>query len=366
MWKRIGSVAVLLAVATAARAADDVQLSARTGSDEVALDGTVDWIVTASISSKGEQPKLALPDFKDFEVVNRSQSDDASFTFLNGNPTFRRTTIITVRLAPRREGQLTIGPARLTHQGRTYSTQPITVRALPAGQQPAPKARAHSQSPPDRNDDQRTMDPFRDAHPQSRDLVLRASVEGDRPFVGQQVTYSLHLLARANVSKISPQLPRLDGFWSVELEVPQDLTAEARIIDGVPYRVYLLRKRALFPLHAGRVEIDPAEVDVLTGFGLLFSQTSTHRSSQALSVDVQPLPAEGKPPGFDAGNVGSWTLTASIDPVAVAVGQPVTLKLVAQGRGNVRNLALPKVGEIPGLRSYDPTISDKEFIEQGQ
>ncbi|HWE25719.1 MAG TPA: BatD family protein, partial [Myxococcales bacterium] len=47
-------------------------------------------------------------------------------------------------------------------------------------------------------------------------------------------------------------------------------------------------------------------------------------------------------------------------------GQPVTLKLVAQGRGNVRNLALPKVGEIPGLRSYDPTISDKEFIEQGQ
>jgi BatD DUF11 like domain len=52
--------------------------------------------------------------------------------------------------------------------------------------------------------------------------------------------------------------------------------------------------------------------------------------------------------------------------VAVAVGQPVTFRLVAQGRGNVRNLALPKLGQIPGLRSYDATSNDKESIEEGQ
>src|SRR5205823_14703313 len=97
-----------------------------------------------------------------------------------------------------------------------------------------------------------------------------------------------------------------------------------------------------------------------------FSRSSTRRSSQTLALDVQPLPGVGRPAGFDAGNVGSWTLTASVDPVAVSVGQPVTFKLVAQGRGNVRNLALPKLGQIPGLRSYDATTSDKESLEQGQ
>ncbi|HYZ89065.1 MAG TPA: BatD family protein, partial [Myxococcales bacterium] len=367
MSRRTGSVAALLCLAAAAHAADEVQLSARTDTAEVALDGTINWIVTASISSRGEQPKVALPDFKDFDIVTTSQSEDASFTFVNGSPTFRRTTVITVRLAPRREGKLTIEAARLNYGGKAYSTQPISIRALPPGQQPSAKSRARAQPPPDRLDDETAIDPFRDAHPQSRDLVLRASVDRERPYVGQQVTYSLYLLARDNVSGINTlQLPRLDGFWSEELEAPRDLVAEPRIIDGVPYRTFLLRKRALFPLHAGRIQVDPAEVEVLTGFGLIFSRSSTRRSSQPVWIDVQPLPAAGKPAGFDAGNVGAWTLTASVDPVAVAVGQPVTFKLVAQGRGNVRNLALPKLGQMPGLRSYDATSTDKEAVEQGQ
>jgi hypothetical protein len=332
----------------------------------VALDGTISLIVTASISSKGDRPELSLPDFKDFDVVNRSQSEQVSFTFVNGAPTFRRTTVTTVRLAPRREGQLSIEPARLDYKGRSYKTQPIAIRVLPAGQSPSAKARAQAPPVPDRFEDDVALDPFQDAHPQSRDLVLRASVDRERPFVGQQVTYSLYLLARINVSGIDKlQLPRLDGFWSEEIEAPQQLVGEARIIDGVPYRAFLLRKRALFPLRAGKIHVDPAEVEVMTGFGMLFSRSSSRRSSQSLTIDVQPLPTAGKPAAFDAGNVGSWTLTASVEPVAVAAGQPVTFKVVAQGRGNVRNLALPKLGQIPGLRSYDATTSDKQSVEQG-
>ena len=369
MSRRIGSAAAALLVAFAASAAEDVQVSARTDADEVALDGTLNLMVTATVSSKGEQAELTLPDLKDFDVVSRSQSEQVAFTFVNGAPSFRRTTVTTVKLAPRREGQLVIEPARVTYRGRTYSTQPISVRALPPGQAPAPKARAAGPPPPADPDAEgsATADPFQDMHPQSRDLVLRASIDRERPFVGQQVTYSLYLLARVNVSGIDKlQLPRLDGFWSEEIEAPQQLVGEARIIDGVPYRAFLLRKRALFPLRAGKVQVEAAEVEVMTGFGMLFSRSSTRRSSQTLALDVQPLPTVGRPAGFDAGNVGSWTLTASVDPVAVSVGQPVTFKLVAQGRGNVRNLALPKLGQIPGLRSYDATSNDKSAVEQGQ
>jgi oxygen tolerance protein BatD len=370
MSRRTGSAIAVLLVASAALAAEDVQVSARTDADEVALDGTLNLQITAVVSSKGDQAELTLPDLKDFDVVSRSQSEQVAFTFLNGAPTFRRTTVTTVKLAPRREGQLKIEPARVTYKGRAYTTQPISIRALAPGQTPAPKARAQAGPPPPLPDpfaEDGSLDPFQDMHPQSRDLVLRASIDRERPFVGQQVTYSLYLLARINVSGIDKlQLPRLDGFWSEEIEAPQQLVGEARIIDGVPYRAFLLRKRALFPLRPGKVQIDPAEVEVMTGFGMLFSRSSTRRASQPVTVDVQPLPDARKPAGFDAGNVGSWTLTASVDPVAVAVGQPVTLRLVAQGRGNVRNLALPKLGQIPGLRSYDATMSDKESIEQGQ
>jgi oxygen tolerance protein BatD len=371
MSRRTGSAIAVLLVASAALAAEDVQVSARTDADEVALDGTLNLMITAIVSSKGDQAELTLPDLKDFDVVGRSQSEQGvSFTYINGAATFRRTTVTTVKLAPRREGQLVIEPARVTYHGHTYKTQPISIRALAAGQTPGPKARAQPMPAPPLPSpfaEDGSLDPFHDMHPQSGDLVLRASVDRERPFVGQQVTYSLYLLTRINADRIEKlQLPGLDGFWSEDIETPQQLLAEARIIDGVPYRVYLLRKRALFPLRPGKVQIEPAEVEVITGFGMLFSRSSTRRASQPVTVDVQPLPEARKPAGFDAGNVGSWTLTASVDPVAVAVGQPVTFKLVAQGRGNVRNLALPKLGQIPGLRSYDATSNDKESIEQGQ
>src|SRR5262249_22042770 len=153
-----------------------------------------------------------------------------AFTFLNNQPSFRRTTVTTVKLAPRREGQLTIEPARVSYKGKTYKTQPISIRALAAGQTPAPRSRAAQQQPQPPPPlaspfgDDGSLDPSQDMHPQSRDLVLRASIDRERPFVGQQVTYSLYLLARINVSGIDKlQLPRLDGFWSEEIEAPQQL-----------------------------------------------------------------------------------------------------------------------------------------------
>ena len=103
MSRRTGSA---LALASAALAAEDVQVSARTDADEVALDGTLNLIITAIVSSKGDQAELTLPDLKDFDVVSRQQSEQVAFTFLNNAPSFRRTTVTTVKLAPRREGPM--------------------------------------------------------------------------------------------------------------------------------------------------------------------------------------------------------------------------------------------------------------------
>ncbi|TMA29574.1 MAG: hypothetical protein E6J78_02165 [Deltaproteobacteria bacterium] len=336
------------ALLLAAAAAGEVEISASADRDEMALDDTVNVSVTVTYSSKGEGD-LELPAFRDFDVVSRAQSEQVSFAFVNGAPTFKRTVSTRLALTPKRAGSAVIEPARISYKGRSYSTQPIRVRVLPAGQAPPPEE----------------MDPFADVHPGSRDLLLRASVDNERPFVGQQISYSLYLLARINVSGIDKlQLPRLDGFWTEEIEAPQQLVGESRIFDGVPYRSFLLRKRALFALRPGRSAIEPAEVEVLTGFGMLFSRGSARRQSQSLALEVQPLPP-GKPPGFDAGNVGQWNLSATVEPLNVPVGQPITFRLVAGGKGNVRDLRLPRLPAIGGLRGYDATTTDKESIEKG-
>ncbi len=341
--------------------AAEVELSATTDATEVPLDGTLELRITATYASTRSGGELQVPPFADFDVVSRSQSESMSFSFGSGGSSMRRVVTTSLTLTPRRAGELTIEPAKVEYEGKTFQTEPIHVRVLPAGQ-----ARNPSRAAPDplaRSDE---LDPFADVHPGARDLVLRAVLDQDHPYVGQQITYSLFLLARTNVSSIEKlATPRLDGFWSLDVEAPQQLVPEQRILDGVPYTSYLLRRRALFPLRPGKATIEPAEVQVQTGFGMLFSRGTSRRTSQALQIDVQPLPP-GKPPGFDAGNVGQWTLTASAEPTSVAAGQPITFRLVASGRGNVRDLRLPKLPEIPGVRAYDATTTDQDKIDRGQ
>ena len=54
------------------------------------------------------------------------------------------------------------------------------------------------------------------------------------------------------------------------------------------------------------------------------------KENSSSTLDVQQLPP-GKPAGFDPGNVGQWNLSTTVDPVNVAVGQPVTFRLIATG-----------------------------------
>ncbi len=363
--RRIGkALGLALCLSLPALAAGEVEVSASTDASEVPLDGTLLLRISATYTSKGDTGELKLPAFADFDVVGAPlRSEQMSFTFSNGSPSFRRTVTTSIALTPRRVGDLTIERATLEARGRTYQTPPIHVRVVPAGQA---QRGGRSGADPLASDRAPDIDPFADVHPGQRDLILRAAVDNERPFVGQQITYSLYLLARANVSSIERlQLPRLDGFWSEDIEAPQQLVPEQRILDGVPYTAYLLRRRALFPLRPGKVSVEPAEVQVLTGFGMLFSRGTSRRSSQPLQLDVQPLPP-GKPPGFDSGNVGQWSLSASAEPLGIAVGQPLTFRLVASGKGNVRDLHLPALAALPGVRAYDPTTTDKETIERGQ
>jgi hypothetical protein len=347
-------------IALPALAAGEVELSATADASEVPLDGTLTLRIAVTYGSKADTGDLQVPTFADFDVVSRSQSEQVTFTLSNSSPSFRRTVVTSLALTPRRTGELAIEPVKLEFHGQRFQTDPIKVRVVPAGQ----AQRRRAQGLDDRLAD--NLDPFADVHPGQRDLILRAAVDNERPFVGQQVTYSLYLLARTNVSSIEKlQIPRLDGFWSEDVEAPQQLMPEQRILDGVPYTAYLLRRRALFPLRPGKATIEPAEVQVLTGFGMLFSRESARRSSQVLQLDVHPLPP-GKPAGFDFGNVGQWSLSASAEPSSVSAGQPITFRLVAAGRGNVRDLRLPTLPVLPGVRAYDATVSDKQTIERGQ
>jgi hypothetical protein len=383
--------AILLSAAllpAAEASAAEVDFYAVVDREQLGVEDTLTLTVTLSEDAHDPgQDDLKLPEAPDFDVLSRTQSSRMEFSMSGtGPPTFRKVREFTVLLSPRRPGTFVFKPGQLTRRGKVYETGAIKVKVT-SGTSSRRAHRAPPSPPPtqpnnpfglpgfpggllggnDEDAEELLNQFFGASRPASdSDLYVRTFLDKKQATLGEQVTFSTYLFARVDIGGVDNfKMPKLDGFWSEDLESPQQITGELRTIDGVAYRVFLLRKRALFPIKSGRQTIDPVEVDISTGFGLVLSGRKLHRTSAPLSVDVAPLPP-GAPPSFSGTNVGQWRLTADANPTSVPLGQPLTFKVVLEGTGNLHDIVVPKLARIAGLKAYDPTVTEKVVPSKGR
>jgi hypothetical protein len=334
--------------------------------------GTEDiFQLTVVVVDPPDNAQVQFPAPDDFEVLSSSESTQRSIEMSGSGPPVIQTVrkhVLMMRAS--RVGSRTIPPSVLTAGGRTWRTESLkmTVRKGRVG---PPPAQAGRQQLPDpfRNFPFGSMqDPFaEEEEPNDRedlriprgdsDLFLRATLDKKQVYVGEQVTLSLYIYSRVDLSSVDAvTMPKLEGFWSEDVESPTQLSSEQRIVNGIPYRTYLLRRRALFPVKSGALPITPAEADITTGF--LFAGHRVHRKSNDLEVQVKPLPPGG-PKGLSSANVGEWRLSMEVSPTRVELGQPVTVKVLLEGMGNVKNVTPPRLTMPPALKAYDPKTTDK-------
>ena len=72
-------------------------------------------------------------------------------------------------------------------------------------------------------------------------------------------------------------------------------------------------------------------------------------ASDPLRVAVRALASEKAPSGY-SGAVGKFTVTALVEPKAVAVGQSFSLTLTVRGTGNFAVFKTPELPDLPGFR----------------
>ncbi|EAU63003.1 BatD family protein [Stigmatella aurantiaca] len=330
--------------------------------------GTEDaFRLTVVVVDAPPSAQVQFPAPKDFEVLSSSRSSQRSIQLSGGGPAvIQDVTKHTLVMRALRPGRLIIPPSVLETAGKTYRTEPLEITVSEGRMGPAPGQASRpsrlpdpfrnfppqGQSPFGGDDDEDTIIPRGDS-----DLFLRASLDRDDVYVGEQVTLSLYIYSRVDLSSVDAvTMPKLEGFWSEEVESPTQLSGERRTVNGIPYRAYLLRRRALFPVKAGSLTITAAEADITTGF--LFAGHRVHRVANTLKVRVKPLPP-GAPPGMANAHVGEWQLTMDVSPTSVELGQPITVRVVLEGSGNVKNVTPPKLTAPSALKVYDPSTSDR-------
>lgn len=336
-----------------------IKLSATTDKTDLALDDELTLTVQVSgVSGNIVMPQL--PSLPAFNVYSREVSQST----ING----RTTSVFKYTMLPRFVGKATIGAVTFNYQGKAYRTQPIEVRVYranaPATQTSAPSAtRTTSQRSVPADTDLAQLPPL------ERELATRAyahhgqpyfvvaAVSNKRPYVNEPFTLAVRFYYSKAFYDAPYQNPPLSNLFMEEAGDAQG----QQTVNGVIYR-YEEKRYRLAGVSVGEATIGSASVSFRPGssplsvldrfFGGAAVEPEQTVSSAPIKLQIQPLPATGKPSSF-YGAVGTgYSFVTKLDPTQTEAGEAVTLSATVQGPGNLKTTTDIQFPQIEGLASY--------------
>ena len=195
---------------------------------------------------------------------------------------------------------------------------------------------------------------------QAQPPPVRVSVDNDRPYLGQQITYIFQIYRGPGLPILSGRVrrepPGFAGFWNSHTTEPREYN---ETIDSLEYTVNEWRT-ALFPTVVGAVTIDPASLLVPVNA----SGATAVLESAPVMVEVRPLPPRA-PPEF-TGAVGRFEISAEVDVTAVTVNQPVRFMATVSGNGNIEALPQPAWPEFAGWRVIESPVRSDSHVVAGE
>lgn len=334
----LGSPAVLVAVFVAVFAAvwglpdravaaqDNLTVSVQPRVVEVGED--FNYEVRASTTGNRSIRLIERPNFpSNLRIVGTQNSP--SFVIRNGQAQRSLETVYRVRAL--QAGEYKIPGPKVQIGNATQRGDEVSLEVVPRGKAPEGQRRRTK-----KNDK----------------LFVDYSLRPSRKvFVGEQITLAYYLFSASVGISSAPQPPdepSLDEFWIEDLSQKVSGRRETVQVNGRFMERTGLRAYALFPLRAGTTSIEPMTVGVRVG-GLVTNTRQVSLSTDTIEVDVQPLPPD-EPDSFYDGNVGRWSFRATTDRLTATVGQPVRIRVRAEGSGQVSRIVLPDLPDIEHAR----------------
>ncbi len=357
----------VLGLLAANLAAAELNFSASVDRTTVGLGEQVQLTVTVSGTNIGGVPRPRLPALADFDNLGSTSSQSTNISFVNGRMTQEQTISFIYFLAPRKTGDLTIGPCKLDFKGTTYQTQPVGITVTKESQAPPPRPQPQVRPSPF------DWDPF--ARPQPRGGTPRgashlvAGADRTSVFQGEQVTVTFTFYTQAQVTNLNlKEMPGFTGFWVERLFDAKELNYRKATLNGQQYNAATLKRVALFPTQSGELKVSRMTVagERIVGGGFFFDSAEPFEvSSEPLAVQVKPLPEEGRPADF-SGGVGEFKLSASLSKDSSLGGEPLTLLVKVSGTGNIGLVGEPKLAPISGVKMLSPESKQTTSTSDGR
>lgn len=195
----------------------------------------------------------------------------------------------------------------------------------------------------------------------AQDVFVMAEVPKKTLYVGEGIVVRYFLYAKVQVSNLDiKKYPKLNNFLKRFLQEPD--RNERVTVDGELYIRTQIYGVKLFPEKMGQLKVDPLQLsatvltsrggDPFANFGMSREQKVKTISSESVTIDVLPLPEEGKSAAF-TGLVGKHDFDLQMNSSRLIVNEPLEVKLTINGGGALENMEAPTILSHPDLEEFE-------------
>ncbi len=295
-------------------------------------------------------------------LAGPTQSYVRSTQIINGKRTSSKEITYNYVLQAGESGQVMVGPARATIDGTVYSTKQHNIDIVKGEHSAAAQGGSASAAPSGYDGGSE------DVSYGKADVFLRLSLSKNKVVKGEPLVATLKIYTKNNILGFEDiHFPVFNGFWSQEIETPQNI---AFVREKVGERIYssaVLRKYMLIPQQSGSLSIDPAElvtvVQVMSRprrsrsiFDDFFDSDMSTQVKKKLTtgrhtISVSDLPANA--PGSFGGGVGKLSMNVRITKDSVRSNEAASLIVELSGSGNLNLVEAPQIAFPSDFEKYD-------------
>ena len=292
-------------------------------------------------------------------------SSQSSYQMINGHTSSSSSVTITYTLYAAKNGSFTIGASHALVGGKRLSSRPVKIQVSGHAQRTNGAPNMHGQN----SYDQPHMRSAGSAISGS-DLFIKVSASKKRVHEQEPILLTYKVYTQVELTQLEGKMPDLKGFHTQEVPLPQQKTFHTETVNGRPYKCVTWSQYVMYPQMTGRLEIpsitfkgivvqqnrnvDPMEAFFNGGSG--YVEVKKDIKAPGITLQVDPLPQ--RPANF-SGGVGKFNISASLDKKEVKAGEPITLRVVVGGIGNLKLLKQPMVNFPKDFDKYDAKVTDK-------
>lgn len=288
-------------------------------------------------------------------------SRQSSYQMVNGHTSSSSSITFTYTLYATRQGTYTIPVAYAIINGRKVVSRPVLVTVVG-------NARGSNKITGQGGEDivLRTSG----SHISGNDLFIRVSANKRRVHEQEPIMLTYKVYTLVELTQLKGDMPELTGFHTQEVKLPQQKSFHVEHVNGRAYRCVTWSQYVMYPQMTGKLTIpsitfkgivvqqnrnvDPFEAFFNGGSG--YVEVKKDIKAPSLTIQVDSLP--NRPAGF-SGGVGTFNISAQLNKKEVKSGEPLNLRVVVGGVGNLKLIKQPEVIFPKDFEKYDVKVTDK-------